>query len=373
MPLRVVITVPWGERLGGAEAMLLSFLRHVDRTRVDPLVVFFAEGPFEREVSALGIRTTVLPAGRLRQLRIFVRVVWSLGALLRREHPDLILNWAPKSQLYGAPAAALAGMSDRVVWWQHGIPKGHWMDRLATLLPARAVGCSSEPSAEAQKRLRPRRMTFIVHPGIDPPVRPRESETDALRRRLGIPEGRTIVGAVGRLEPGKGHERLLRALAFLRRRGRGVHGLIVGGPGYGHSVKHEQHLKRVARDLDLDEWVTFTGHVTNAAACLSLMDVFVTASEKESFGIAVIEAMALGVPVVGTRAGGAATLLENGSSALLTSAGDETELAEALNRLSGDVDLREKLAREGRERFVSAYSADRMGKDLERWLEKLGR
>jgi glycosyltransferase involved in cell wall biosynthesis len=369
MPLTVVITVPWGERLGGAEAMLLSFLCHVDRTRVDPLVVFLVDGPFEREVSALGIRTAVLPAGRLRHVGGFVRVVRSLSALLRREHPDLILNWAAKSQLYGGPAAALAGVSDRVVWWQHGIPKGHWMDRLATLLPARAVGCSSARSAEAQERLRPRRKTFVVHPGIDPPVRPRESETDALRRRLGISEDRTIVGTVGRLEPGKGQDQLLRTLAALRRQGHPVHGLIVGGPGYGRSAAYESQLKHLADQLGLGSSLTFTGHVSDVVPYASLMAVFVSAGRNESFGISVLEAMALGVPVVTTDASGAAALVEADVSAVLVSTSDDDALTRAVRRLVEDADLRRRLGRGGREQVASSLTARRMCAELERCLE----
>jgi glycosyltransferase involved in cell wall biosynthesis len=369
MPLTVVITVPWGERLGGAEAMLLSFLCHVDRTRVDPLVVFLVDGPFEREVSALGIRTTVLPAGRLRHVGVFVRVVRSLSALLRREHPDLILNWAVKSQLYGGPAAALAGVSNRVVWWQHGIPKGHWMDRLATLLPARAVGCSSARSADAQERLRPRRKTFVVHPGIDPPVRPRESETDALRRRLGISEDRTIVGTVGRLEPGKGQDQLLRTLAALRRQGHPVHGLIVGGPGYGRSAAYESQLKHLADQLGLGSSLTFTGHVSDVVPYASLMAVFVSAGRNESFGISVLEAMALGVPVVTTDASGAAALVEADVSAVLVSTSDDDALTRAVRRLVEDADLRRRLGRGGREQVASSLTARRMCAELERCLE----
>jgi hypothetical protein len=65
--LKLLITSPYGQRLGGAENMLGTFLRHVDQRRIEPMVVFFEPGPFEREVAALGIRTAVVPTGRLRQ------------------------------------------------------------------------------------------------------------------------------------------------------------------------------------------------------------------------------------------------------------------------------------------------------------------
>src|SRR5207249_3627370 len=63
MPVRIVVTVPWGKRLGGAESMLWNFLQEVDRERIRPLVVFFEPGPFEREVADLGIETVVVETG----------------------------------------------------------------------------------------------------------------------------------------------------------------------------------------------------------------------------------------------------------------------------------------------------------------------
>src|SRR2546421_1494285 len=115
--MRIVIAMPWGERLGGAESMLWALLRHLDRSRVEPHVVALEPGPFEREIAGLGVRTTVVQAGRLRQPRRLVAAVRAVARLLDRERPDLILNWSPKTQLYGGPAARLAGLSDRVIWW----------------------------------------------------------------------------------------------------------------------------------------------------------------------------------------------------------------------------------------------------------------
>ena len=114
--MKLLVTVPWGERLGGAEAMLWSFLNSVDRNRVDPSVVFFEDGGFRSDVASLGIRTGVLQTGRLREIRRFGRSVRSLAALMRREQPDVILNWVAKAQRYGSVAAAMPRMSSRVVW-----------------------------------------------------------------------------------------------------------------------------------------------------------------------------------------------------------------------------------------------------------------
>ena len=126
-------------------------------------------GPWPAELREAGFRVEVLEARRLRDFHRWGATVARLARIFRRRQPDLILNWSAKTQLYGAPAAVLAGMSDRVVWWQHAIQARHWIDRCATALPASAIGCSSETVARAQRQLSPSRPTFVVAPGTRPP------------------------------------------------------------------------------------------------------------------------------------------------------------------------------------------------------------
>src|SRR5579884_3431453 len=149
--------------------MLQTFLDAPRPPRQEIELVFLQDGSWPRELSDGGLRVHVLDAGRLREPLRLARCVTALAGLLRARRPDLLVGWIAKSQLYAAPAARLAGMPERVAWWQHEIPSRHWMDRLATLLPATAVLCSSRAAAEAQQRLRPRRSTVVVEPGVPAP------------------------------------------------------------------------------------------------------------------------------------------------------------------------------------------------------------
>jgi len=348
--------------------MLLGWLRHLDPAQVEPHVVALEPGPFEREIAALGIRTTVVAAGRLREPRSGAAAVRTVSRLLERERPDLIVNWIAKAQLYGGSAARLAGLSDRVVWWQHNISDGHWLDRLATALPARAVGCSSKASAIAQQQLWPHRPTFVVHPGIDPPRAASVPELDQLRVRLAIPRDRVVVGIVGRLQPWKGQDRLLRALALLRGRGFDVHGLIVGGDAHGLSPEYARGLDHLVGDLRLSEAVTMTGHVDHVAPYVQLMDVLVNASDREPFGIALLEAMALEVPVMAVASGGPLEIIEADHSGALADTPDPEAIAQVLARLVGDPDLRRRLAKQGRN-AAARFSAARMAEEMQVRLE----
>lgn len=365
--MKLLVTVPWPERLGGAEAMLWSFLRRMDRERLAPSVVFFGDGGFRRDVASLGIPTAVLETGRVRQGRRFGRAARALAGVMRRDQPDVILNWVAKAQLYGGTAAAAAGMSDRVLWWQHGVTVGHWMDRAASALPARAVGCSSSVAARAQADLWPRRPTFVVHPGVEP------SANGASAARLDVPGGRTVIGIVGRLQPWKGQHRLLQALGRLRESGLDVHGLVVGGDAHGLSPDYPLRLRRLIGELGLEDRVTLTGHVADVAPYVRAMDVLVSASVNEPFGIVLLEGMAEAVPVVAVADAGPLDIVEPGRTGLLVESPEPALLAAALEPLVRDPARRRALGEHGRERLLRHFTAESMAAKLQQRLEDVAR
>jgi glycosyltransferase involved in cell wall biosynthesis len=366
--MKVVITAPLAERLGGAENMLWTLLRHLDRQRIQPFVVFFEDGPLREEVAELGIPTAVVRTGRLRQLWRVPIAISGLASVLRRERPDIVLNWMAKSQLYGSPAALLSGFGARVVWWQHGISHRNWMDRLATLLPARAVACSSRAAASAQQRLRPRRQTFVVHPGIDARLEPRARAA----KESGIPQARFLIGVVGRLQADKRQDRVIEAIRILRDRGHDVHGLVVGGNAWNLAPEYEPALRRLVTELGLEEVVTFTGQVPDAIPLIASLDALVNASVTEGCPLVLLEAMALGVPVVATAdSGGPAEVIEQARSGMLSPSSDPGELATVLEQLLNDVELQRRLSEGAHQRFLERFTAERMARSFEESFETL--
>ncbi len=361
-PISVVFTVPWGDRLGGAENFLLTALGHLDMSTVRPHVVFLQHGPFVREVAAMGIRTDVIAAGRLRQTGKFLNTVQQLSAIIRHTKPDLIVNWTPKTQVYGALGAMMAGARRRVVWWQHGIPDNGWLDRAATFLPAVAIGTPSKVSASAQRSLRPRRPVFTVYPGIGGVERAR-SRTGAHRVTSdGLDlSGRFVVGIVGRLQPWKGQHLVLDAIAKLQSRGASVHCFVVGDEAYGLSPGYERSLREQVVRLGLQTCVTFTGHVSDVRPYVAMMDVLVNASDVEPFGIVLLEAWAQSVPVVAFHSGGPAEIVTDEVDGLLISRRGDA-LTSALTRLMDDRALRARLGANGWVRFRAKFTAEQLGR-----------
>jgi glycosyltransferase involved in cell wall biosynthesis len=365
--MRILITVPWGEPLGGAEAMLQAVLAGSRSEGHEPELAFFQDGSWPAALADEGFRVFVVPAGHLREAHRWGLTVVRLARIMRARRPDLMLNWAAKTQLYGAPAAALAGMADRVVWWQQAIPRRSWLDGCATLLPAAAIGCYSGASARAQARLFPRRRTFVVAAGASVPATGLQAANGSPVEQSGLaprelPSGVPIVGLVGRLQPWKGQDRLLRAQALLRERGYRMHLVIIGGDSYGLSPEYASSLPALIEELNLTGEVTLTGQVLDAGPYIEQLDILVNASDPEPFGIVLLEGMARGVAVVAVDSGGPREFIEHGRTGLLASSGEPDALADALELLLVSPARREAIGGAGRESFMRDFTDAAMRK-----------
>ncbi len=205
----------------------------------------------------------------------------------------------------------------------------------------------------------------IIHHGIrDPAVLPR---TQHARE-----SGRVYVLFVGRLERRKGIDVLLSAIATLLARHDGIHCDIVGDDKV--IWDRDRTFREVFADWPIargcEERVHFHGKVPPQDLCgfLARADIVVVPSRFESFGLTVIEGFAFGKAVVAARAGGMAEIVDDGNTGLLTEPGDIEALAETLDRLIADRELRARLGCAARSEYERRFSGDRMARDLARFL-----
>jgi glycosyltransferase involved in cell wall biosynthesis len=334
-PLRVIVVMPLGTALGGGELMLRQLLTHGRGQNVEWIVVFLRDGPMVAEVRALGIDARVIEAGRFRNLPARLRAIGRIARLAQASGADLVLGWMVAGQITAGAAALLAGVP--CVWFQVGTPRPDWLDRVATLLPARGVLVLSRASAAAQRGIRPRRRRWLVYPGASlDAFDPRTLiSLEAARAKLGLPVDGPVVGIVGRLQRWKGMHVFIAAMQQVHASRPAVRAVIVGAP---HETEPEYaaELRAQTAALGLDSVVTFAGFQSNVAEWMQAMDVFVHASDREPFGIVVIEAMALGKPVVAGSEGGPAEIIVDGENGLLVPYGDADSLARAILRYLDD-------------------------------------
>ena len=139
--------------------------------------------------------------------------------------------------------------------------------------------------------------------------------------------------------------------------------LLVGDGGQRRGFKAS--LARLARSTGLDDRVHFLGYVPDAGRRLGELDVLVVPSRAEPFGLVTLEAMAAGVPVIATDAGGSPEIIRHGREGFLVPPGDEAALAARLNDLLGKPLLRRECGQRGREHFRALYTDDMMVESTE--------
>ncbi len=366
--LPVLIVMPLATPLGGAERQFQQLIDWRAEALLAPTIAFLQPGPLVSWCQDLGVPSVPIAAGRMRHLR---RAGFTVRALVKAAHQtraEVVIGWMAKGQLYGGLAAAAAGLPS--VWLQPGAPPKHaYLDRVASLLPARVVITVSRTSDRAQRDLFPHRPTSVVWPAVDTARFDHQQLGDhrAVRRRLGLPEDGLIFGSVGRLQRGKGFEFLLEAAREVFAHHPDATLLLVGG-AHDLDPTYADQLRQRAAQLEHGR-VLMVGQQSNPEEWMQAMDVFAFTSQNEPFGIVVIEAMALGKPVVASAEAGPAEIITSGRDGVLTPYGDVQALATAILSLAGDARRRTEIGKAAMRRardFTVQRFAQRFGETVAR-------
>lgn len=325
---------------GGAEMLLVSLARALDPASVELTAGYVLPHkdalvePLQRAgVSVHCLSSGGDKAGWLLQLR----------RLLVEGGFDVVHTHAP---VVGTAARLLAPKGQTLVHTEHNVwgryrRPTRWANA-ATIGRNAVVWAVSEGVAQS---IQPRswrgqhtNVEVMLH-GIDPSeVRLGADARQGGLARLGLFEGPLTVGTVGNLTPKKDHDSLLRALVGLRQHVPDARLVIVG------SGPREAHLRAKARELGIEDAVLLTGIRDDVPDLLPAFDLFAMSSLHEGLSIALVEALAAGLPVVATRVGGIPEVIVDERDGLLVPPSNADALADAMTRLARDPALRQRLA-----------------------------
>ncbi|MCA1578698.1 MAG: glycosyltransferase family 4 protein [Acidobacteria bacterium] len=198
----------------------------------------------------------------------------------------------------------------------------------------------------------------VVHNGID---------TERFdRSRAGARDGDApvLVGTVGHLSPIKGHDVFVRAAALIAAHRRGVHFVVIG-EDKSPEMDHRRSLESLIAELRLHDAVSISGWRDDMPAALSSLTLFVSAARSEPFGLAIVEAMAAGLPIVATASEGGQEIIEDGVTGRLVPVDDPEALAQAVEELLDDPLERARLGRNASLAARERFSLKRMVTDTE--------
>ena len=267
--------------------------------------------------------------------------------------------------IFGVPAARCAGVKNLVYTSHSNLGNNPWRLRLCSTAFLKAVPRVVAVS-EAAKRVLvsgygvPPTKVEVIYNGVNlEKFSPRATAKEGTRD--------FVIGFCGLFRPEKQLPVLLRAFKQLRTTSRHVRLLLVGD-----GVEMSE-CRRLTAELDLGEVVEFAGMQADVEPFLQRMDLLVLPSSTEAMPMAVIEAMAMGKPVVASAVGGLCEIIEDGVSGLLVEPGNVEQLVDRLSRLLGDTELRSQFERAARNRVEELFSEAQMFRRYERVYSELAR
>lgn len=357
-----------GLGLGGAEKLLVLAAPYLDRSRFEYEVLFLLpwKTALVPELERAGIPVICLNHRHPFDLRVVPRI----ARLLRERRVDILHAHLPYSGVVGRVAARLAG-TPAVIYTEHNVQQRyHLLTRLINQATLRLCDVTVAVSAEVRASLLRsplvgRRTVLTILNGVDVEGLRRAAAADGVREEFGILPDRLVVCVVNVFRPQKRLDLWVRAARLIADAEPRATFLVVGdGP-------IRPQVRDLAGRLGLDGRIAFPGLRHDAARLMAVFDVFMLSSVYEGLPVAVLEAMALGRPVVATRVGGLPGVIQDGRHGFLVPPGDPGALAERVVELLRRPELRQAFGEASAARVRQHFSIERMVRETEHLYVRL--
>jgi glycosyltransferase involved in cell wall biosynthesis len=374
-PIRLTVVLDL-TGVGGVEMVLLNLFRHFDPAVVRPRLVCLREaGPLADDFRSAGFEVTALDRTGKFDLRTLPRLVASLRA--DRTDAVLVPHHHRASLALGRLAAVIARVPVNIVA-AHAmdlVPVGRrvlpqWAVRTLGVSDALVLLTESQGeylrSQEGVGRHVWESVREVVIPnGIVLPECPGPAERAWARAALGVTADDVVVGMVGRLTLSKAHHVLFEAVARCLPDVPSLRLVVIGDGELG------PQLHRLAEQLGIGHRTTFLGTRSDVPLLLPGLDVSCLSSDWEAVPMALIEAMAAGVPIVATDCGAVRDIVDDAEQGYLVPVGDVDRFADRVRLLAGDADLRARLGKAGRARAEREFDIERAARAYEDLLTEL--
>ena len=348
-----ILQISSAHALGGGERHLADLANGLARRGHDVHAALVPRSPLQRELAELPAENIIeLPLRNSLDLTSALK----LALLVGRNQIEIVHAHVARDYPLAAFAARRGGA--RLIVTRHVLFPLSRVHRVLLRRVALVIAVSQAVADGLSEQDIFKRDKIVVIPnGVDVDRFAETREDDAAERRdVGAKFG---VGIIGELAPIKGQESFLRAAAIVSSLRDDVD-FIIAGEDKSRTGENRRLLESTIDELNLRQCVRITGWADDMVELLRSLDVFVSASRSESFGIAMVEAMASGVPVVATMTAGAQEIIADDKTGVLVPVGDAEAMAEAICKLLDDPGRRARLADHARRMIGERFSLDRM-------------
>jgi glycosyltransferase involved in cell wall biosynthesis len=378
MATPIILSCQHSGAFGGVQQTMLDIVKHINRDKFEPIVICSPGGGLPKMLTRLNTRvcavgsgeylrfSTWQPVGTIRDLLAVTREIIRLA----REEGVRVVHAFDGMLFFAASLASLVHPDLKVIWLDSGFNLYPYHFRLLmkwcfkrAALVAAVTGIRREQlldeGLDATK-------SAVFHCGTDFHLRPQR------RFAFNNPPNTFRVGIVARVVPLKNFELFLQAARLVANKHSHVRFHIVGDKGFLESeLEYFRRIEELVRELNLSEGVTFHQPVEDLSPILGGFDLLVSSSHIETFGRTLIEAMAMSKPVVATLVGGVPEVVADGEVGFLVPPGDAEAMAEKINLLIEDAELRKTMGRKGYQRVLERFDIRAITRRWEHTYEAL--
>jgi glycosyltransferase involved in cell wall biosynthesis len=353
--------------VSGAEESLLALMSGLDREAFTPSLAC-PPGPLADRAEEIGVEVFPLPLTRFRRTRNPLTVSayalsWVVGSnqlrrIVQSVEPKIIHANSATAQVYAGSAPQKSGIPS--VWHARDLRRVPFPAANLCRQADKVIAISEAVAASLAGIGLTRPKVTCIYNGIDPEAwRSRVSGKD-VRAELQLPSNARILLMAAQFVPWKRHEDAIRAMPDILKSEPDARLVLAGADLFEEHAELRTGLQDLCRELALEGKVLFVGHRQDIPDIMNAAEIILIPSDAEPFGRVAIEAMALGKPVVGTRAGGLPEVVRDGETGLLAVPRFPESLAEACVRILKDPTLAQSLGAAGRERVEQKFHVKQM-------------
>ncbi len=363
----------------GAEICLLTLVKTLNRDLFEPIVVFPNAGPLEQEIKLLNVKTYITPLERWIRYKSdepvqnidFKNRVQRITEIIEKESINIV-HTNTSVVIEGAVAAKIRNVPH--VWHIHEYLKDNteFYPCLPLPLTYAVISCLSEKIISVSGFVKGQFEPIInidkistIYNGVE--KNRAEKNDNLLKKNFGIDDNGLIAVTVGILSEAKGYLNLLESASIVRDRGYPVKFFWVGGS----DKKTLRDFKSKVKKFGLKDSVFYLGFRKDIPEILKCSDLLICASTMETLSLAILEAMAAGLPVITTNCGGPSECVEDGLTGFIVPVNDPARLSEKINEISSDSQLRKRLGENGLRLYLSKFRADLYNKNFEDLYSKI--
>lgn len=378
-----VLYINHTSKISGAEKVLIDLFTKLDREKFTPIVACPKNGELVKKIKLLGIETVLIKIKVLKRtlnplyliLFIFAAIITTikLTYLIKLRNVKLIHANSFTACLFSSIAGIITHTP--LVWHMHDLITPRLFNRIfirsAGLMANRVIA-----TTETMKN-------NLVMTGVNPEkivvnccginlrkYNPTSTNRGKIREEFNISEDAPLIGIIGQLTPWKGHREFLKAASIVIRKYPSAKFLIVGESIF-EERNYKLELQELVNTLALSAKVIFSGFREDVPDIMASLSILVNASCSEPFGLTIIEAMAIGKPVVATNAGGVREIINDGVDGILVPPKDPEKLAQAILRILDEPMRGKEMGEAGLKSVTERFSLERFTQETQRIYDQL--